>query len=344
MRSGKKRIGSRGWKIVFPIALIIIELFILTFLKYRNQGLSLSDYTFTYTGNLINLFLTSVLISEILILALKNRGSEVLKSAGYFITVSLLCLLLGGWIYNFRPIQQNFYISVYPANFAFAGIFYLAYQLTQIIWISFLWLLIFKVKGFVPLRSVTNGLFIIIILLLFSVIYSQFLQNINRQLLGDRKSDIGVLFGAAVISKDKPSYTLNGRIKKAAQLYKNGQISLILTTGSNAPGELSEAEVARTYLINYGVPKDAIIKENKTVSTAGQVAYIRKNFFENKGQAASVTVISDKYHLNRINEMSKFFNISLLYAGSDSVYPAQSLLYSKVREGIALLFFWLFGI
>ncbi|NUN08068.1 MAG: YdcF family protein [Ignavibacteriaceae bacterium] len=340
----KKKSLGRGWKIIFPIGLVLLELSILTYLKYRNQGLSLSDYTFTYTGNIINLFLVAVIISEMIILTIRKRANEVLKTAGYFITISLVSLLLAGWIYNFRPIQQNYYISVYPINHALAGIFYLVFQLTQIIWISYLWLLIFRVKGFIPLRSVSNGLFAIIILLLFSILYSQFLQNISRQMLGEKKSEYGVLFGAAVVSKDKPSNTLDGRIKKAAELYKKGQISRILTTGSNAPGELAESEVARRYLIKYGVPKDAIVKENKTVSTAGQVAYIRQHFFKNGDPQGLVTVITDKYHLNRINEMSKFFNIKLLYAGSDTEFPTQKLLYSKVREGIALLFFWLFGI
>ena len=344
MRSSRKKSSGKQWKVLIPIGLVVIELFILTYLKYRNQGLSLDFYGITYTGNIINAVMTLVLIAEITILSIRKRSIEVFKGAYYFLSISFLSLLAGGWIYNFHPIQYRYYISGYPINHSLAGIFFLIFQITQIIWISYLWLLLFKVKSLILLRSFANGIFVISLLLIFAVSYSQFLQNLNKQLLGNKKSDIGVLFGAAVISKDKPSVTLKGRIDKAAELYKRGQIQQILTTGGNAPGELSEADVAYKYLVLSGVPKDRIIKENKTVSTAGQIAYIKQRYFPTGISDISVTVITDKYHLNRINEMSKFFKIKLKYAGTDTEFRTQNLIFYKVREGVALLLFWLFGI
>ncbi|MFN3478156.1 MAG: FAD-dependent oxidoreductase, partial [bacterium] len=65
-----------------------------------------------------------------------------------------------------------------------------------------------------------------------------------------------VVLGAAVWSDNKPSPILAARVDKAIDLMKNFNVEKVYFTGSNAPGELSEAEVALNYLKSKNISAD----------------------------------------------------------------------------------------
>ncbi|MFN4174641.1 MAG: YdcF family protein [Parachlamydiaceae bacterium] len=83
------------------------------------------------------------------------------------------------------------------------------------------------------------------------------------------------MLGAAVWSDNKPSPILAARVDKAIDLMKNFNVEKVYFTGSNAPGELSEAEVALNYLKSKNVSADNVITETNTTSTTEQIQFIK---------------------------------------------------------------------
>lgn len=111
------------------------------------------------------------------------------------------------------------------------------------------------------------------------------------------RGDAAVVLGAAVWN-DKPSPVFGARIDHAIKLYRNGQVKKLIFTGGMSDGDsVSEAEAARQYALNRGIPGDAILIENRSKSTVENLANAQA-IMQNTG-LKTVVIISDPYHLKR---------------------------------------------
>jgi uncharacterized SAM-binding protein YcdF (DUF218 family) len=116
-----------------------------------------------------------------------------------------------------------------------------------------------------------------------------------------------------------------------------------LLTGSNAPGEMTEADVAFEYAKSKGVDIALIEVESKTTSTNEQIRFIKDNLAV-RDDIKDIIIISDSYHLPRVMEISKFYNVTVKVAASKHRLDFKDELYNKLRESVALFFFWCFAI
>jgi vancomycin permeability regulator SanA len=210
--------------------------------------------------------------------------------------------------------------------------------------ISYVWLRIFTEKDFIFLRVIFNSVIIVILLLLAAYFYIEIkMKSYSENWNNMSNKNAAVVLGAAVWSDNQPSPTLASRIDKAAKLYKNGIVKKIQLTGSNAPGELTEAEVALNYLLKKDVDTSDIYIENQTTSTNEQIRFVKKNLVSSK-KFENIFIISDQYHLARVSEISKFYNLNVILAASELELSFESLLYSRLRECIAVAMFWCFAL
>jgi vancomycin permeability regulator SanA len=216
------------------------------------------------------------------------------------------------------------------------------YFFTYLVTIFIIWLNILKTKSVIVFRSMLNSAMVMLLFLIFVFLYIIKKENSFNDSIIKSNNNVGVVLGAAVWSNNKPSPSLAGRIEKALSLFKENKISEIYLTGSNAPGELSEAEVALHYLISFGIDTSHVHIEKKTTSTNEQVEYIRKKLSSYK--INNVIVISDGYHLVRVLEISKFHNINIQVVPSDLAQSFEQALYNNFREALALTVFWFFAI
>jgi uncharacterized SAM-binding protein YcdF (DUF218 family) len=109
-----------------------------------------------------------------------------------------------------------------------------------------------------------------------------------------RPVDAIVVMGAAQYDGD-PSPQLAARLDHVAELWPQGLAPLVVVTGGNQPGDrFTEAEASANYLVERGVPADAIVQE-----TAG------RNTYESLQGAADllaerglsrVLIVTDPYH------------------------------------------------
>jgi len=342
----KKNIFDLYIKDTLLISSLPIFYFIfLSLFKYYNQHLSINEFNFFYLGNFFNFIFVAILILGIIIYGVINKGFRNLKKRFlWFDKFSLLSLIIGELIYLLNLPLDQIYILKEPLNKVLISFLFFLSFLIQLIWIFSLWLnILFKNE-----KSLINGtiisIYCVLLIFLFTILYSNKNYKIMHQIENKNfKSDVAVVLGAAVWSNNKPSEILISRLNKALELLNANFINKIQLTGSNAPGELTEAEVAFNYIKNFNIDTNRILIESKTTSTNEQIQFIKSELI-NKGNYKNIIIISDRYHIPRINEITKFFNLKIICIASDFTLKGNHLFYYRLRESLALLFFWLFGI
>jgi uncharacterized SAM-binding protein YcdF (DUF218 family) len=116
-----------------------------------------------------------------------------------------------------------------------------------------------------------------------------------------QRADIILVLGAAEY-RGRPSPVLKARLDHALELYRRGMAPLILTTGgSGGDPDFTEGGVGRNYLIEQGVPAEAIAVERESESTAHSIA-AASEIMERMGQRSCI-VVSDGYHILRAKLM-----------------------------------------
>jgi len=124
-------------------------------------------------------------------------------------------------------------------------------------------------------------------------------QQSNRE--EAQPADVILVLGAAEY-RGRPSPVLRARLDHALELYRKQLSPRILTTGG-AGGDpvFTEGGVGRSYLMNHGVPSEAIIVETEAESTLESTAMA--NEIMSRMGLHSVIVVSDGYHIFRAKQM-----------------------------------------
>ena len=339
-KNNKRKITSLP---VVVILIIILDLVFLYYIKYSNQKLTLSDLDLDNFGNISNLFFTILLIIGLLIVVLKKSivfNPKIFLP--FFLMNQFLLILIYFLKYISLPFKEIYYLGQ-SGDELFIGAIFAFYTLTFLIMIFLIWLFIFNYKNILVLRAIVNSILSMLVMLLLVFLFIIGKEaDLDKSLIKSDKNNIGVVLGAAVWSKNMPSPSLSGRVDKALTLYEQKRISQIYLTGSNAPGELSESEVALKYIKAKGFNTSEIFIEKETTSTNEQIQYIKNNLIGIPNK--NVVVISDSYHLVRVLEIAKFHKIKIQVSASELSQSFEKAVYNKIREALALTMFWLYAL
>lgn len=339
MIAGVKRVTAAS-----VILILTAHLLLLYYVKYKNQDLLFSDFSFLNTGNILNLIFIFILIIGILIYFL--REEKYLKPVTLVSYSSVLSVLLSLCLLSslIELPANNIYIFEQTLNKFIVGVVFASYQFVLFMFISVVWLRLFTSKDLIFIRAIVNSVLIVIALHLFAYLYMEIkMREYNDPLDKGDTQNIAIVLGAAVWSNNRPSPTLASRIDKAVKLYKKGIVNKIQLTGSNAPGELSEAEVALDYILKKGVDSTDIFMEKVTTSTTEQVRFIKQELISG-GNFKNIFIVSDEYHLVRVQEISKFYNLNVKVVASELKLSFENRLYYRMRECIAMVIFWCFAL
>jgi len=323
--------------------IIIVNLFFLLYLKYSSHDLSFTDFSIYKIGNLINTAISFLVILGLFILFFQK--SNVPLSIIYLLTGLLNLFLLMVVLINFLHIPpREYYLLSLSFTQVLIIIAFSLFQFTQLFFMMMIWFKILKIEKLIYLRALVNSIFIAMGLLIFTLVFinTKSITSINAT-LGRDKPSIAVVLGAAVWSDNKPSPSLAFRVEKAAELFNDGIVNKIQLTGGNAPGELSEAEVSLNHILKQGINRDNVWIEKNTTSTIEQVRFIKKVLIQKK-QFNSVVIVSDIYHLQRVKEICKFYNVKADVAASNLNLKTDKIIFYQLRECIALILFWLFAL
>jgi vancomycin permeability regulator SanA len=340
MTSSKKENNS---VIYLLLTALVLQLFLLYYFKYQNQNLSVRNLDIEVTGNLINLINYLIAVLLLIIVLISKRFSINLKLLSTLLVSSYVFLLLGFISTEVSLPFNSIYIFGQFGNKLFTGLCYTIYQLALFTFIFVLILNMKKNKCKLFLKSLLFAILTMIVILIYSLFFIiSREERVKLQALDKKTPYTIVVLGAAVWSDNKPSPILAARVDKATELLKNYNIKKLILTGSNAPGELSEAEVALNYLKSKNVPSDNIIIEKNTTSTTEQIQFLKSKLYQSDQK--NLVLVSDSFHLVRIKEISKFHKLNIKTIASELKLGFLSESYNTLREALALTVFWFFAI
>jgi len=153
--------------------------------------------------------------------------------------------------------------------------------------------------------------------------------------------DALVVLGAAVRG-ERVTVPLKLRLDKAVCYHeKNPDAAIVVTGGKGAQESVTEAAAMEKYLINKGVSKDKIIKEDKATSTNENMRFSKKILDSYFKKDYSIAVVTNNFHVYRGTAIAKnegFEKVTHLHAG----LQLHNLIPCYLRETLAVLKMWVF--
>lgn len=120
-------------------------------------------------------------------------------------------------------------------------------------------------------------------------------------------ADCIIVLGAGTDGRE-PNPVFRERLNHAVTLYEEGYSDVILLTGGYSPGnEHSDAWIAGQYLLELGIPEDAILLEEKSTITQENLQFA-KEIMESKDLSTAI-LVSDPLHMKRSMLMAKDYEI-----------------------------------
>lgn len=155
------------------------------------------------------------------------------------------------------------------------------------------------------------------------------------------REDAVIVLGAGVRG-DRVTLPLKMRLDAAIEYHKkNPEAPIIVTGGKGAQETVTEASAMEKYLIENGVEKDKIIKEEKATSTNENMRFSKQILDEHFGGEYSALVITNNFHIYRSVNIAKregLKNVSHLHCGLEWY----NLIPCYLRESLAVLKMWVF--
>ncbi|MCX7611070.1 MAG: YdcF family protein [Ignavibacterium sp.] len=323
------------------LLILILQFFIVVYLKYYNQFLSIKNFDPLLSGNIITFIIYFVIIIQFLLSKRSiNLNYKIVLTIIFF---SYLFLALGFISTVVKLPFNKFYFFGQYGNKLFTGGCFTLY----LFFLIYLFFYCYFSKNNKKIFDKNSFFATILVMILFLVLAGLFISlnesEAKNYVLSNKGKKVLVVLGAAVWSDNKPSPILSARVLKAAELSNKFTFDKIYFTGGNAPGEMTEAEVAFEYFKSLNPYFENVELEKNTTSTNEQIQFI-KNQIIPKYPDNEIIVISDSFHLIRIKEISKFHKIDIKTIASDFSMKFGSNLYNRIRESLALSVFWLFSI
>jgi uncharacterized SAM-binding protein YcdF (DUF218 family) len=157
------------------------------------------------------------------------------------------------------------------------------------------------------------------------------------------RADAIVVLGAAQYDGE-PSPVFAGRLDHAALLYEQGRAERVLVLGAGQPGDrFTEAEAGQAYLIERGVPADAIVPVPKGHTTfeslEAAVPVMRRAGMD------SAFLVSDPWHNARVERMAEDLGIDGHASATwqSAARSQETRFEGYVRETFAYLYYRVFG-
>ena len=140
-----------------------------------------------------------------------------------------------------------------------------------------------------------------------------------------RPVDAIVVMGAAQYD-GRPSPQLAARLDEVVGLWPDGVAPVVIVTGGNQPGDrFTEAEASAAYLVERGVPADAVLMEGAGSTTYESLAAVDE-IAEQRG-IESILIVTDPYHSLRSRLIAQELGLTAYVAptGTSVVTGSRSL-------------------
>lgn len=153
---------------------------------------------------------------------------------------------------------------------------------------------------------ITSIIAIILSILLGIIVTAISIWNYGK--VDEKKSvDVAIVLGAA-LDYNTVSPVYGERINHAITLYNEGYVDYVILTGGVGKGnKYSDAFIAMEYAVSKGLPKNAILLEEKSTVTEENIIYSKEIMDENNLKTA--IIVSDPIHMKRAMRMAKDYGV-----------------------------------
>lgn len=157
--------------------------------------------------------------------------------------------------------------------------------------------------------------------------YQVWSQSVTDEVGG---ADAIVVLGAAQYDGE-PSPVFRGRLDHAVYLYDEDLSDVVIVTGGKQEGDrFTEAQAGMAYLVERGVPADAILSENEGATTLQSLENVRA--LADRYGIASLLVVSDPMHSERVKRMATDLGFDPVYASWVSYQDVNRSRATKAKE------------
>lgn len=145
------------------------------------------------------------------------------------------------------------------------------------------------------------------LLIVFAVMAIAVILTINLIVLNNTKGDIATIssvpnaktafvFGASVISNQRPSPMYKARLDTAVLLYKTGKVQQIFVSGDGKCSSYNETVVGKKYLIAQEIPESVITVDSTGIDTYNSIYRASRTF---NLDLSRTILVSQDFHLKR---------------------------------------------
>lgn len=136
-------------------------------------------------------------------------------------------------------------------------------------------------------------------------------------------ADAVVVLGAAQLDGE-PGEVLQARLEQALALYEEGLAPTVVTTGGNQAGDrFTEAGSARDWLVERGVPAEAVVAVPEGRDTYDSLVPVAR-LAEDSGWTG-VLVVSDPWHVYRVRTMAEDLDLPVVGASPTRTGPSNEI-------------------
>lgn len=175
------------------------------------------------------------------------------------------------------------------------------------------------------------GALVVLVLAYLAVTFIQVWRASSQD--GAQPADAIVVLGAAQYD-GRPSPVLEARLERALELYEAGLAPTIVVTGGRQDGDtFTEATTGYNWLVEEGVPGEAILKEVQGRSTYESLAATAR--FLRDSDVVEVVLVTDGYHALRVSGIAREVGLHPRVSGVDPDGPTIAQL-SRETGAVAL--------
>ena len=154
-------------------------------------------------------------------------------------------------------------------------------------------------------------------LVLSFVIYSIFIQVLPHRM----NFNYVIIHGCGLAGGERLTRLLSNRVDKAMEIYEKCAVKpvIIPSGGQGGDEKLSEAEAMRRYLVEHGIPDEHIILEDRSATTAENLAFSKAIIDGRRGQRKTA-LVSSNYHVYRCLRLAKEIGLRCTGIGADVAF------------------------
>lgn len=232
-------------------------------------------------------------------------------------------------------------IGIIALVFAVASVFFVNFNFGIIIIFGMSCVLIsygLFFEKLVRLKWLTYGILTVFVLFLSVMIFIGFYGNADNTTFDE---DVVIVLGAGVRG-EQVSQMLAYRLDKAAEYSAKNPKAVIVVSGGQGPQEnITEALAMERYLLDKGVAKERIIKEEAATSTYENFLYSKRILDDMFDKPYNTVVITNGFHIFRAVKLAEILGLDVTrYHAKIEWY---SVPISYTRECLAILKMWLLG-